>query len=101
MGDAVDQESILGFLLGLSAEKVYDFIAKNYTWGEPSWEDQYEHGAKKRILEKCGDFYEEYLGDKYDQKFAWVDLGTATEAELSTLKKYKLPFLGGDEIAKD
>lgn len=94
LGDDLDQESVLGFLLSNSDEEVFNFITTHYTWGEPGWEDQYEHGAKKRIFERQGDFHEEYLGDQYDQKFAWLDMGIATDKELATLRKFQIPFLG-------
>ena len=68
--DDVGQDSVLGFLFGNSDEEIYKFISKNYAWGEPGWEDQYERGTKTRIMERQGDFTEEYLGDNYDQKFA-------------------------------
>ncbi len=96
----MNQESVLGFVLRNSVEDVYNFIAKHYTWGEPGWEDQYEHGAKNRILTAGGDFREEYLGDQYDQKFAWAEVGEPTETELATLRKFKIPFLEEDENGK-
>ncbi len=93
MGDELDQESIIGLLPAGTREEVYHYISTHYTWGEPSWEDQYENGTKARILEKGGDFQEEYLGDQYDQKFSWEDLGELTEKEIKTIKKIGIPFL--------
>jgi hypothetical protein len=70
LGKELEERATIGYLVALDDSAVYQYISDNIAWGEP-WEEQYEHGARQRIMEKHNDYEEEFMGEAYDQKFGW------------------------------
>lgn len=92
LGKDLHESAILGYLAAENDEAVYQYISDHIAWGEP-WETQYEKGAKERIMEKCNDFEEEYLGEFYDQKYGWERVSPLiADDELEVLKRYGILF---------
>ena len=88
LGENLQEEAQLGFILAIDEESVYQYISDHFAWGEP-WERQYENGVKAQIMENKGDYAEEYLGEGYDQKFAWEEVApSVSEDEIKVLKKF-------------
>ncbi|MCR4279684.1 MAG: hypothetical protein NUV78_03040 [Candidatus Zambryskibacteria bacterium] len=88
LGENLQEEAQLGYLLAMNDEAVYQYISDTFAWGEP-WERQYENGVKAQIMENHGDYGEEYLGEGYDQKFGWEEVAPdLKEEEIKILDKF-------------
>ncbi len=90
MGKDFQEEAELGYILALNDEAVYQYISDHFAWGEP-WERQYENGVKNQIMANKSDYTEEFLGEGYDQKFAWEEVAPEiTEEEIKVLQKFNI-----------
>lgn len=86
VGKDVEEKATIGYLVALDDASVYEYISDNVAWGEP-WEEQYERGAKERIMQAHNDFQEEFMGEGYDQKYGWeVVKEDISQEDMQTLK---------------
>jgi hypothetical protein len=98
------KEGILTYLLAESDEKIYEWIKSEprgiyVGWmyhDNPEDEDEYEEGFKERIIECCGDMYddESYVSDTFygATQYGWgVVNDNITHEEFLELKRLGIP----------
>ena len=98
------KEGILTYLLAESDEKVYEWISSEpegifVSWmykDDPKEEDEFEEGFKERLIECCGDMYDDYseVSDLYygATQYGWgVVNENITHEEYMELKRLGIP----------
>ena len=79
----LDKVVSIGYIVAESDEQVFDFIDRKYR--HSGWKESSRSLSREEIMRAKGDFNDEFLGEFYDQKFSWQEVGEVTENELSTL----------------
>lgn len=86
-GKDLDEEAILGYVVVARDGEIYGYINKKFRrnqWPELVGMTQEEIVAAK------GDYESEFLGEFYDQKFGWEDLGEISSKDIANLKRLKI-----------
>ncbi len=82
------------YVIGNSDEDVYNWINKNIFGADrdfDAWADMYDDPDKKKeIMLNKGDFNEEYMGEFYDIKYGWEEVGEISPTEIETFKRFNL-----------
>ena len=102
LGKDLNQEATDRYIVAENDLEVYKQLAKNFGEMEglteengevyDDWAQAYggDKEVRERILKNKGDFDEDYLGEFYDIKYGWQDLGEITKEEIQILKKFKI-----------
>jgi len=76
----------------LSKTQFEDYEGEEEGSGVSEWANYYDGDkkTKERIIKNKGDFDEQYMGEFYDIKYGWEEIGEVTDAEAEVLKKFKI-----------
>ena len=86
-GKDLDKEANLGYMVAENDNGVYDHINKKFQYGE--WPEFVEM-TREEIISAKGDYDSECMGEFYDQKFGWEDLGEVSSEDVAHLKSLKI-----------
>jgi len=90
-GKDLDEGAILAYIAAKSDDDVYNYIKNKHAWSWPDKDDENNAlGTRKEIIEAKGDFDTEYMGEFYDQKFGWNNLGPITAEDVARLTSLKI-----------
>lgn len=84
IGKDLDETVTIGFIVAESDEAVYDHIDEKHQYG--GWAESV-HLTREEIIAAKGDFGTKYMGEFFDQKFGWEELGEVTPEEIATLRR--------------
>ena len=84
-GKDLEEEAILGYVVGKTADAAYDYINVKHRYGD--WADCVAM-TREDIIAAEGDFQTEYMGEFYDQKYGWRDLGFIAPEDIACLQHY-------------
>jgi hypothetical protein len=97
-GKDLDAETTLEYIVAKDDEEVYAYLDKNYSYWSDRDEEEEDgeeiYSMKPKIMEEHNDFWDDYNGEFYDQKYGWKKICEVTPDEIKTLKKLKI--LGGE-----
>lgn len=83
-GKDLNEEASLEYAVAENNEGIYDYINKKFRWKE--WPELVEI-TREEIIAAKGDYDTEILGEFYDQKFGWEDLGEISADDIAHLKR--------------
>ena len=86
-GKDLDEEASLGYAVAENDEGIYDFINKKHECDE--WSESVMM-TREAIVAANGDYDSEYMGEFYDQKYGWEDLGEVSADDIATMKRLKV-----------
>lgn len=86
-GKDLDEEANLGYAVAKNDEGVYEHINNKFKYDE--WPESVEM-TREKIIAARGDYDSEYMGEFYDQKYGWEDLGEVSAEDIAHLKKLKI-----------
>ena len=86
-GKDLDAEANLGYAVAENDDGIYDHINKNKFGGK--WPEFVEM-TREAIIAEEGDCDSEYMGEFYDQKYGWEDLGEVSADDIANLKRLKV-----------
>lgn len=86
-GKDLDEEASLGYAVAENDDGVYDHINKKYKYNE--WPGSVEM-TREAIIATKGDYDSEYMGEFYDQRYGWEDLGEVSADNIADLKRLKI-----------
>ena len=86
-GKDLDKEAILEYAVSEDGKGIYDHINKKYNYGE--WSECVEM-TRETIIAAKGDYDSEYMGEFYDQKYGWEDLGEVSADDIVNLKRLRV-----------
>jgi hypothetical protein len=87
-GKDLNEDAILGYLLAESADDVYEHINKKM--GHYGHWSESVNMTREEIIAAEGDFESDYMGEFYDQKYGWEDLGEITPEDIACLQYFKI-----------
>lgn len=87
LGKDLNKEVLLGYLVVENGGMVFDHINEKYNYGE--WPEAVDM-TREAIIEARGDDESEYMGEFYDQKYGWEDLGEISDDDIAHLKRLKI-----------
>lgn len=83
-GKDLDEETSLGYTVAENDEGIFDHINKEYKYDE--WPELVEM-TREEIIAAKGDYNSEYMGEFYDQKYGWENLGHVSSEDIACLKR--------------
>lgn len=83
-GKDLDEEASLGYAVAENDDGIYDHINKKYKYD--GWPESVEM-TREEIIASNGDYDSEYMGEFYDQKYGWEDLGEVSTEDIAHLKR--------------
>ena len=84
-----DQTLVVGYIVAKDDNGVFDFINHRYRDGD--WENWGGSMTREDIARAKGDFDDDDdLGEFYEQKYAWEEVGNIDKVELQLLRKLKM-----------
>ena len=86
-GKDLDEEAILGYAVAENDADIYDHINKKHRGDE--WPELVEM-TREEIIAAKGDYDSEHMGEFYDQKYGWEDLGKVSTDDVANLKRLKI-----------
>jgi hypothetical protein len=87
IGKDLDKGTLLGYVVVENDDAVYDHINTKYKYSD--WPSSVKM-TREGIVAAKGDFGSEYMGEFYDQKFGWEDLGEISTEDISHLRRLKV-----------
>ncbi len=90
-GKDLDEAAILGHVVAETDEAVYDHINKEYKCDD--WPSSVNM-TREAIVAERGDHGSEYMGEFYDQKYGWEDLGEVSIEDATCLKRFGILDVG-------
>lgn len=87
LGKDLDQYASLGHFLAENDDGIYDRINTAHKYGE--WPESVGM-TREAIIAAKGDYESDYMGEFYDQKFGWEDLGEVSAEEITHLKRFNV-----------
>jgi hypothetical protein len=86
-GKDLDRGASLGFAVAENDEGIYEYINQKYKYND--WPESVQMDREAIIAAK-GDLGSDYMGEFYDQKYGWEDLGEVSADEVANLKRMKI-----------
>lgn len=86
-GKDLNEEAILEYVVAENDDGIYDHVNRKFKYDE--WPDSVDM-TREEIIEAKGDFGSAYMGEFYDQKFGWEDLGEVSAEDIAHLKRLKI-----------
>ncbi|MDP2668429.1 MAG: hypothetical protein Q8P07_01160 [bacterium] len=86
-GKDLNEEAILGYTVADNETGIYDHINKKFKYD--GWPDSVMMTQEEIIIAK-GDYDSEYMGEFYDQKYGWEDLGEISGGDFASLVRLKI-----------
>ncbi len=87
-GKDLNEEASLGYAIAENDDGIYDHINKEYhKYGE--WHECVNM-TREEIIAAKGDYESESMGEFYDQKYGWEDLGEVSPDDVANLKRLKI-----------
>ena len=86
-GKDLDAEPNLGYAVAENDDGIYDHINKKHKYNE--WPEFVEM-TREAIVAAKGDYDSEYMGEFYDQRYGWEDLGEVSADDVANLKRLKV-----------
>ena len=86
-GKDLDEETALGYAVAENEGGIYDLINKKYRYNE--WPELVEM-TREEIVAAKGDYDSEYMGEFYDQKYGWEDLGEVSADDIANLNRLRV-----------
>lgn len=86
-GKDLEEEAILGYVVGETADAAYDYINDKHRYGD--WPEQVAM-TREELIAAEGDFQTEYMGEFYDQKYGWKDLGVIAPEDIACFQYFKI-----------
>lgn len=81
-GKDLDEAAMLGFMVAEGDDAVYDHINATYNHGYWATRDM----TRETIIAARGDHNTDYVGEFYDQKYGWEDMGEVSEGDIAHLR---------------
>jgi hypothetical protein len=92
-GKDLHESASLGYVLAETEEAIYNHIENDCKGGD-DW-PQSVNSTKEKIIAAKGDFKTEYMGEFYDQKYGWKDLGEISSEDAAVLVRLKIAATAG------
>lgn len=86
-GKDLNKEAMLGYAIAENEESIYGYINEKYKYGE--WPECVEM-TREEIVAAKGDYDSECMGEFYDQRYGWEDLGEVSVDDIANLKRMKI-----------
>ncbi len=92
--DNEKEKALLGYVVANSEDKVVEYINQKYHRGGWFTFNNYDNSrvlqneaslTKQDYLTNKGDFHTEHVGEYYDQKYGWEEVGEVTDEQIATL----------------
>lgn len=84
-GKDLEESAILGYAVGETAETAFNYINEKHCYSD--WAGCVGM-TREDIITAEGDFETEYLGEFYDQKYGWKDLGHIAPEDIACFQHY-------------
>ena len=86
-GKDLNKEASLGCVVAENDDGIYDHINKRHKYDE--WPESVQM-SREEIIAAKGDYNSEYMGEFYDQKYGWEDLGEVSDEDIAGLRRLKV-----------
>lgn len=86
-GKDLDEGAILGYAVADNDDGIFDHINKKHFYND--WPEIVKM-AREKIIAAKGDYDAEHMGEFYDQKYGWEDLGEISADDIANLKRLKI-----------
>jgi hypothetical protein len=87
LGKDLNKFATLTYLVAENEDGVYDHINEKHMGND--WSESVNM-TREVIIAVKGDFKSDYMGEFYDQKFGWEDLGEVSVEDIANLKRLKI-----------
>ncbi len=84
LGKDLNEDASLGYAVAESDDDIFDLI--NTKHKGDGWEESVEM-TREAIIAAKGDYNSDYMGEFYDQKYGWEDLGEVSADDIAILKR--------------
>ena len=86
-GKDLNEQAFLGYLVKTSDEEVYEHINEEYKGND--WPESVNMD-REDIINQKGDFDSGYMGEFYDQKYGWEEVGEITLEQITCLEQLSI-----------
>lgn len=87
-GKDLDEEASLGYAVAKNENGIYDHINKKYH-KRYEWSELVKM-TREEIIAAKGDYDSKDMGEYYNQKYGWEDLGEVSADDIANLKRLKV-----------